>query len=60
MIQLVEEYDKYVSSLPDLVSNSYYKAEYFIQNLNLKTKLFSMRPLKNSPVISCKTNLKIR
>ena len=48
MIQLVEEYDKYVSSLPDLVSNSYYKAEYFIQNLNLKNATYYRKLKENN------------
>lgn len=48
MIQLVEEYDKYVSALPDLVSNSYYKAEYFIQNLNLKNATYYRKLKENN------------
>ncbi len=48
MIQLVEEYDKYVSNLPDLVSNSYYKAEYFIQNLNLKNATYYRKLKENN------------
>ncbi|TRX20665.1 hypothetical protein FNW25_02215 [Flavobacterium franklandianum] len=48
MIQLVEEYDNYVSSLPDLVSKSYYKAEYFIQNLNLKNATYYRKLKENN------------
>lgn len=48
MIQLVEEYDKYVSNLPELVSKSYYKAEYFIQNLNLKNATYYRKLKENS------------
>ena len=48
MIQLVEEYGKYVSEIPDLVSNSYYKAEYFIQNLNLKNATYYRKLKENN------------
>ena len=48
MIQLVDEYDKYVSEIPDLVSNSYYKAEYFIQNLNLKNATYYRKLKENN------------
>lgn len=48
MIQLVEEYDNYVSNLPDLVSKSYYKAEYFIQNLNLKNATYYRKLKENN------------
>ncbi len=36
MIQIVQSYSNYVESLPSLISKSYYKAEYFIDNLGLK------------------------
>lgn len=36
MIQIVESYNNYIESLPNLISSSYYKAEYFINNLGLK------------------------
>jgi predicted transcriptional regulator len=36
MIQIVETYNKYVKSLPDLIHKSDYKAEYFMRNLELK------------------------
>lgn len=48
MIQIVEEYDNYVSNLPDLVSKSYYKAEYFIQNLNLKNATYYRKLKENN------------
>jgi len=48
MIQIVEEYDKYVSEIPDLVSNSYYKAEYFIHNLNLKNATYYRKLKENN------------
>jgi len=48
MIQLVEEYGKYVSNIPDLVSSSYYKAEYFIHNLNLKNATYYRKLKDNS------------
>jgi len=48
MIQLVEEYGKYVSEIPDLVNNSYYKAEYFIQNLNLKNATYYRKLKENN------------
>ena len=36
MIEIVENYENYVNSLPELISNSYYKAEFFMQKLGLK------------------------
>lgn len=35
MIDIVVKYNSYLDSLPDLVKNSYYKAEYFIKNLRV-------------------------
>lgn len=48
MIQLVDEYDKYVSDIPDLVSKSYYKAEYFIHNLGLKNATYYRKLKENN------------
>jgi hypothetical protein len=48
MIQLVEEYDNYVSEIPELVSKSYYKAEYFIQNLGLKNATYYRKLKENN------------
>ena len=48
MIQLVDEYNKYVSNLPELVNKSYYKAEYFIQNLNLKNATYYRKLKENN------------
>jgi hypothetical protein len=36
MIEIVETYENYVNSLPDLIGKSYYKAEFFMQKLGLK------------------------
>jgi len=36
MIQIVENYERYVESLPELINNSYYKSEYFMHKLGLK------------------------
>jgi hypothetical protein len=36
MIEIVENYENYVNSLPELINNSYYKAEFFMQKLGLK------------------------
>ncbi len=35
MIDIVIKYNSYLDSLPELVKNSYYKAEYFIKNLKV-------------------------
>lgn len=48
MIQLVEEYDKYSAEIPELVSKSYYKAEYFIQNLGLKNATYYRKLKENN------------
>lgn len=36
MIEIVENYENYVNSLPELINKSYYKAEFFMQKLGLK------------------------
>lgn len=36
MIEIVENYEKYIESLPELINKSYYKAEFFMQKLGLK------------------------
>lgn len=36
MIEIVENYENYINSIPELIHNSYYKAEFFMQKLNLK------------------------
>jgi hypothetical protein len=36
MIEIVENYENYINSLPDLIGKSYYKAEFFMQKLGLK------------------------
>lgn len=48
MIQLVDEYDKYIAKIPELVSKSYYKAEYFIQNLGLKNATYYRKLKENN------------
>jgi hypothetical protein len=36
MIETVENYEKYINNLPELISKSFYKAEFFMQKLGLK------------------------
>lgn len=36
MIEIVDNYENYLNSLPELISKSYYKAEFFMQKLGLK------------------------
>jgi len=36
MIEIVENYENYIDSLPELINKSYYKAEFFMQKLGLK------------------------
>ena len=48
MIQLVKEYDNYVSDIPYLVGKSYYKAEYFIRNLGLKNATYYRKLKENN------------
>lgn len=36
MIEIVENYENYINNLPELISKSYYKAEFFMQRLGLK------------------------
>lgn len=36
MIEIVENYENYINSLPELIGKSYYKAEFFMQKLGLK------------------------
>lgn len=36
MIEIVENYENYINNLPELISKSYYKAEFFMQKLGLK------------------------
>lgn len=36
MIEIVQNYENYIDSLPDLIGKSYYKAEFFMQKLGLK------------------------
>lgn len=36
MIEIVQNYENYIDSLPELIGKSYYKAEFFMQKLGLK------------------------
>ena len=36
MIEIVQNYENYIDSLPNLIGKSYYKAEFFMQKLGLK------------------------
>ncbi|RED27058.1 hypothetical protein BD847_0990 [Flavobacterium cutihirudinis] len=47
MIEIVENYENYVQNLPDLISKSYYKAEFFMQKLGLKHATY-YRKLKSN------------
>ncbi len=40
MIHLVQEYNKYVQSIPELISQTEYKASYFIKLLGLKAPTY--------------------
>lgn len=36
MIEIVENYENYINSIPELIEKSYYKAEFFMSKLGLK------------------------
>jgi hypothetical protein len=55
MIDTIENYENYVNNLPELLSKSYYKAEFFMEKLGLKhatyyrklrMKIFSTQEVK--------------
>jgi hypothetical protein len=48
MIQIVDTYETYLMSLPELISKSYYKAEYFMTNLGLKHATYYRKLRENS------------
>lgn len=48
MIQIVENYESYLQRLPDIISNSYYKAEYFMSNLGLKHATYYRKLRENN------------
>ncbi|UWY27078.1 hypothetical protein [Flavobacterium sp. TR2] len=48
MIEIVENYEKYVNSLPELINKSYFKAEFFIQKLGLKHATYYRKLKSNS------------
>ncbi len=60
MIQIIEDYKNHVNSLPEKISNSFYKAEYFYSKLNitkatyyrkLKKKLFTLEEIERLTVL---------
>lgn len=36
MIEIVENYENYINSIPELIDKSFYKADFFMQKLGLK------------------------
>lgn len=48
MIEIVNKYNSYVSELPNLVKNSYYKAEYFIKELDLSEQTYYRKLRENN------------
>ncbi|WP_299667201.1 hypothetical protein [uncultured Polaribacter sp.] len=48
MIQIVEEYTKYVHKIPELISKTDYKASYFIKLLNLKAPTYYRKLRENA------------
>jgi len=48
MIEIVENYEKYINSLPELIDKSYYKTEFFIQKLGLKHATYYRKLKSNS------------
>ncbi|HEY1194980.1 hypothetical protein [Flavobacterium sp.] len=36
MLEIVQNYENYINSIPELIGKSYYKAEFFMQKLGLK------------------------
>lgn len=48
MIEIVQNYENYICSLPELISKSYYKAEFFMQKLGLKHATYYRKLKSNS------------
>ncbi|WP_281632536.1 hypothetical protein [Flavobacterium luteolum] len=48
MIEIVENYEKYINSLAELIDKSYYKTEFFIQKLGLKHATYYRKLKANS------------
>jgi hypothetical protein len=48
MIELVKKYNTYVDELPILIKNSYFKAEYFIKNLECSEQTYYRKLRENS------------
>lgn len=48
MIELVQEYNKYTKGLPSKISNSYYKPEFFMKLLELKSSTYYRKLRENA------------
>lgn len=48
MIETVAKYNKYLETLPELISKSFYKAEYFINALEISQATYYRRLRENS------------
>lgn len=48
MIELVQKYNKYRKELPSKISNSYYKPEYFMKLLDLKSSTYYRKLRENA------------
>ena len=48
MIGLVKEYNSYIENLPKLIKKSYFKAEYFLQHLNVSEATFYRKIRQNA------------
>lgn len=48
MINTVEEYSNYLESLPKLINDADYKAQYFIKKLNLKPATYYRKLRENT------------
>ena len=48
MIELVQEYNRYTKELPSKISNSYYKPEFFMKLLGLKSSTYYRKLRENA------------
>lgn len=48
MINLVSEYNNYVKQLPELINNTYYKAEFFIKELGVSPATYYRKLKENN------------
>ena len=48
MIGLVEKYNSYINTLPELIKKSYYKAEYFIESLKVSEATYYRKLRENA------------